>query len=135
MARLYHRLFYQLHCFFSDLNAEGWEEWKALVFVNTMCLLLSSAGWMLLSCAVKLGTGAPLPYAPTWVLVVVTSVISLGNYKFFLGHDRWQAYAAQFKAEPVSNQRRAAWGAFAAVLAVLGSIVGSFYCYGLLMRG
>ena len=124
MTRLYHRLFYQLHCFFSAINQEGWEEWKALVVVNTLCILLvvEAGVWLLIV------TGAGMPDEPLWVDCALVGACTLGNYAFFLHDDRWQAYARQFRAEAAPQQRRAAWGAFAAVLAVLGGVVGAFYC-------
>ena len=124
MARLYHRLFYQVHCFFSAINQEGWEEWKALVFVNTLCILLvvEVAVWLLIV------TRANMPDEPLWVDLALVGACTLGNYAFFLHEDRWQAHAQQFRSETVPQQRRAAWGALAAVLAIMSSVVGAFYC-------
>ncbi len=131
MARLYHRLFYQLHCFFSATAQEGWEEWKALAAVNTLCILIAVEVWVWLLIAAKLNAANPLLTLldwPNWLDYVVVGACLLGNYAFFLHEDRWQVYAEQFRAEAAPLQRRAAWGSFAAILAVLGSVVSAFYC-------
>lgn len=124
MTRLYQRLFYQLHCFFSATAQEGWEEWKALLFVNTLCILLvAEVGvWLLIL------TGVGLTDEPLWVDYMLVGACTLGNYVFFLHGDRWHAYAQQFRAEAAPQRRRAAWVAFAVVLAVLSSLVGAFFC-------
>jgi hypothetical protein len=127
MARLYHRLFYQFYSFFSALAQEGWEEWKALVAVNTLCVLLLGEAGVWVAIAVKQTTGT-LWNEPGWLGWVLVGACSLGNYAFFLLGDRWKAYSQEFQTEPALHQRWAAWGALILVVAVLGSVVVAFYC-------
>lgn len=130
MARLYHRLFYQLYCFFCSTAREGWEDSKALIAVNGLCALVALEGLVWGIIAVKKLSGADFTPAshPLLVVVPLAGAIVGGNYRFFLHRDGWKGYARQFRAEPVRQQRRAAWGAFAAILVLLGSLVGAFYC-------
>ena len=130
MARLYHRLFYQLHCFFSFTAREGWEASKALIAVNALCALLALQAWVWAVIALKRLVDITLTTGPhpLWVVAPLGFAIAGTNYRFFLHRQRWKAYARQFRTEAAPRQRRAAWGAFAAVLAVVGGLIGAFYC-------
>jgi amino acid transporter len=118
----YHLIFYKLFQFFESVSKDGWEDWKAYIVVNSMCLLVFVEGLVWYSVIMKRAVEISKSYA-----IPLSIAITLVNYFVLMHKNKWKEYEYEFMHYNRSKNRLANLFVFFCVLGVLSSFILAFY--------
>ena len=121
----YYLLFYKLYCFFKAAWEDSWSDWKSLIAINTLEILLITGLCVWLEVIFKVSVDLSAnPYA---FVIPIAVIIVVSNYFIFLQKNKWKSYAEKFKNYSKAKKQLASWTVFVFVLAILANVILAFY--------
>lgn len=124
IKKTYYYLYYKLYNFAVSISDDAINEWKPLVTILVLQVLLIAEIFIWYSIATKkiLTIANPLT-----ILLPIVAAIGIANYIFFLHGDKWKNYIAEFKQYDKRKKSVGGIVVFLVIALVLVSVIFSFY--------
>jgi len=124
IKKTYYYLYYKLYNFAVSISDDAINEWKPLVTILVLQVLLIAEIFIWYSIATKkiLTIANPLT-----ILLPIIAAIGIANYIFFLHGDKWKNYIAEFKQYDKRKKSVGGIVVFLVIALVLVSVIFSFY--------
>jgi hypothetical protein len=124
MKKAYYYFYYKLYCFGVFLSDDAINEWKPLVTILVLELLLLIQ--ILIWYTVYTKQVVVIAY-PGLTFFPIVTLLGIGNYRFFLHQDKWKEYSKEFKAHSKKQKVTGAVIVSAVIVTIISSLIYSFY--------
>jgi hypothetical protein len=124
LRKAYYYLYYKLYKFAISVSDDAINEWKPLVTILVLEVLLIAEFFIWYSVATK---KIFVVTNPLTSFLPIVAVIGIANYVFFLHRDKWKNYIDEFKRY---DKRRKSLGGVLVTLVItliVGSVLIAFY--------
>ena len=124
IKKAYYYLYYKLYNFAVSISDDAINEWKPLVTILILQVLLIAEIFIWYSIATK---KILIITNPLTSFLPIVAAIGIANYIFFLHGDKWKNYIAEFKQ--YDKRKKSAGGivVFLVIALILVSVIFSFH--------
>lgn len=124
IKKAYYYLYYKLYRFAVSISDDAINEWKPLVTILILEVLLIAEIFIWYSVATK---KIFVVSNPLTSFLPVVAIIGIANYIFFLHKNRWRNYVDEFKSYDKKKKSFGGLIVFLIIALIVASVVLAFY--------
>lgn len=124
LKKAYYYLYYKLYRFAVSISDDAINEWKPLITILVLEILLIAEIFIWHSIATK---KIFVVNNPLFSFLPTVAIIGTANYLFFLHRDKWKGYITEFKQYDKKNKYIGGMIVSTVIALIVASVIIAFY--------